>query len=303
MTAQESTPTASIIDQGAIREPEGQWALVWRQFKRHKLAVASAAILIVLGLVAILADVISPYDPNAINPQLARGYPQPPSSDHWLGTDELGRDYLSRAIAGARISLSVGFVAAGISIVIGVVLGSVAGYLGGLADSAMMRLVDIFLSVPTFFLILTVNAYLPPSIYNIMVVIGLFNWMGVARLLRGQYLALKEKDFVTAARMVGVPGTRLVVRHLLPNAMAPVIVAATLAIPAAILTESGLSFLGLGVQQPQASWGSMLESAQTWLAEAWWMWVPPGALISITVLAFNFVGDGLRDALDPYLRR
>lgn len=303
MTSKESPHKASPIDWGTMREPEGQWALVWRQFRRHKLAVASAAILIVLASVAILGDVISPYDPNAINPQLARGYPQPPSNDHWLGTDELGRDYLSRAIAGASISLSVGFVAAGISIVIGVVLGSVAGYFGGLTDSTLMRLVDIFLSVPTFFLILTVNAYLPPSIYNIMVVIGLFNWMGVARLLRGQYLALKEKDFVTAARMVGVPGTRLVVRHLLPNAMAPVIVAATLAIPAAILTESGLSFLGLGVQQPQASWGSMLENAQTWLAEAWWMWVPPGALISITVLAFNFVGDGLRDALDPYLRR
>jgi peptide/nickel transport system permease protein len=192
-------------------------------------------------------------------------------------------------------------VAVGISLAIGIVLGAAAGYFSGQVDGVMMRVVDIFLSVPTFFLILTVNAYLPASIYNIMVVIGLFNWMGVARLVRGQFLSLREKEFLTAARSVGVPGMRMVTRHLLPNAMGPVIVAATLAIPAAILTESGLSFLGLGVQAPQASWGSMLENAQAWLSQAWWMWVPPGLLISITVLAFNFVGDGLRDALDPHL--
>jgi len=290
-------------DRQAIRKPESQAAMVWRQFRRHKLALASAFVLILLFLVAILADVIAPYDPNQVNPQLARGYPQPPSAQHWLGTDELGRDYLSRAISGARISLSVGFVAVGISIVIGVFLGSLAGYLGGRVDNLIMRVVDVFLSVPAFFLILTVNAYLPPSIYNVMVVIGLFSWMGVARLVRGQFLALKETEFITAAQAVGVPGWRLITHHLLPNSMAPVIVAATLAIPAAILTESALSFLGLGVQPPQASWGSMLESAQIWLTEAWWMWVPPGVLISITVLAFNFVGDGLRDALDPSLRR
>jgi peptide/nickel transport system permease protein len=275
--------------------------MIWRQFRRHKLAMVSSVILLVLFAVAIFGDVLSPYDPNLVNPQLARGYPQPPSAAHWLGTDELGRDYLSRAISGARVSLSVGFVAVGISLAIGIVLGAAAGYFSGQVDGVMMRVVDIFLSVPTFFLILTVNAYLPASIYNIMVVIGLFNWMGVARLVRGQFLSLREKEFLTAARSVGVPGMRMVTRHLLPNAMGPVIVAATLAIPAAILTESGLSFLGLGVQAPQASWGSMLENAQAWLSQAWWMWVPPGLLISITVLAFNFVGDGLRDALDPHL--
>lgn len=300
------TNAAKIIfanQQQAVRRPESQLAMIWRQFRRHKLAIASAVILLILFAMAILADVISPYDPNEVNPRLARGYPQPPSAKHWLGTDELGRDYLSRAISGARISLSVGFVAVGISIAIGVVLGSVAGYLGGRTDNLIMRIVDTFLSVPAFFLILTVNAYLPPSIYNVMVVIGLFSWMGVARLVRGQFLSLKEKDFIIAARALGVPGRRLVTRHLLPNSLAPIIVAATLAIPSAILTESALSFLGLGVPPPQASWGSMLENAQTWLTEAWWMWVPPGTLISITVLAFNFVGDGLRDALDPFLRR
>jgi peptide/nickel transport system permease protein len=286
---------------GVRREPESQLSMIWRQFRRHKLAMASAIILLLLFAVAVLGDVISPYDPNAVNPQLARGYPQPPSKEHWLGTDELGRDYLSRAISGARISLSIGFVAVGISLAVGVAMGAAAGYFAGKVDGTIMRIVDVFLSVPTFFLILTVNAYLPPSIYNIMAVIGLFSWMGVARLVRGQFLSLKEKDFLMAARAVGVPGKRLIARHLLPNAMAPVIVAATLAIPAAILTESGLSFLGLGVQAPQASWGSMLENAQAWLSLAWWMWVPPGVLISVTVLAFNFVGDGLRDALDPHL--
>ncbi len=289
--------------QPAMRKPESQIRMIWHQFSRHRLALVSMTVLFILFAVAILADVIAPYDPNEVNPRLARGYPQPPSVQHWLGTDELGRDYLSRAISGARVSLSVGFVAVGISIAVGVVLGSIAGYFGARVDNLIMRMVDMFLSVPSFFLILTVNAYLPPSIYNVMVVIGLFSWMGVARLIRAQFLSLKEKEFVTAARALGVPGRRLVTHHLLPNSLAPVIVAATLAIPSAILTESALSFLGLGVQPPQASWGSMLQNAQAWLTQAWWMWVPPGTLISITVLAFNFMGDGLRDALDPFLRR
>lgn len=282
---------------------QGQWSIVWRQFRRHQLALLGAVVLSILFLAAIFADLISPYDPAMVNPAYAQGYPQPPTAAHWLGTDELGRDYFSRALSGARVSLSVGFVAVGISIIIGILIGSLAGYYGGVVDNLITRLIDIFLSVPTFFLILTVNAYMPASIYNIMIVIGLFNWMGVARLVRAQFMALKEKEFVIAARSVGAPGLRLVTRHLLPNAFAPVIVAATLGIPGAILTESGLSFLGLGVQPPQASWGSMLENAQGWLTTSWWMWVPPGALISITVLAFNFMGDGLRDALDPFLRQ
>jgi peptide/nickel transport system permease protein len=303
VTSTQNSQLSTVTDLKVRDEPEGQIKMIWRQFRKHKLAVISTIILLLLLGVAAAGDSIAPHDPNEINPQYAKGYPQPPDSVYVLGTDELGRDYLSRAISGARISLSVGFVAVGISLFIGLILGSVAGYFSGNIDGAIMRIVDIFLSVPNFFLILTVNAYLPPSIYNIMIIIGLFSWMGVARLVRGQFLSLKEKDFVVAAQSVGVPGFRLILRHLLPNAMAPVIVAATLAIPAAILTESSLSFLGLGVQPPQASWGSMLENAQSWLSEAWWMWVPPGLLISITVLAFNFIGDGLRDSLDPYLRR
>jgi len=286
-----------------ISRPENQWVLIWRRFRRHKLAMAGSLVLILLFAVAGLDERIAPHDPNQVRPELAMGYPQPPSTTFWLGTDEVGRDYLSRAISGGRISLSVGFVAVAIALVIGVSLGAIAGYWGGTVDNVLMRLVDVFLSVPSFFLILTVNTYLPPSFYNVMIVIGVFSWMGVARLVRGQFLSLKEKEYVMAAQSVGVPGFRLVIRHLLPNAVAPVIVAATLAIPGAILTESALSFLGFGVTPPQASWGSMLANAQAWLSYAWWMWVPPGILISLTVLAFNFVGDGLRDALDPFLRR
>ncbi len=298
-----TTTPLSVSKLKSSPNSQNQIALVWRQFRRHRLAVGGLVVLCTLFFAAIFADVISPYDPNRVNPQYAQGYPKPPSGAHWLGTDELGRDSFSRALAGARVSLSVGFVAVGISIALGIVIGATAGFYGGRIDNWITRVIDIFLSVPTFFLILTVNAYLPPSIYNIMVVIGLFGWMAVARLVRAQFLALKEKEFIIAAHSVGVPGMRLVTRHLLPNAFAPVIVAATLAIPGAILTESALSFLGLGVLPPQASWGSMLENAQGWLTTAWWMWVPPGALISLTVLAFNFVGDGLRDALDPFLRR
>ena len=280
-----------------------QSAIIWSQFRRHHLALGGSTVLLLLFLAALLAPVVSPYDPNAVDTALAHGYPQPPSAQHWLGTDELGRDGLARLLSGARISLSVGFVAVGISIIVGVILGSLAGYSGGHVDNLVSRIIDVFLSVPSFFLILTANAYLQPSIYNTMAVIGLFGWMQVARLVRAQFLGLKEKDFVVAAHMVGVPGLRLVTRHLLPNALGPVIVAATLGIPGAILTESALSFLGMGVQPPQSSWGSMLQNAQGWLTTSWWMWVPPGAAISITVLAFNFVGDGLRDALDPFLRQ
>jgi len=282
---------------------QNRWRLTWQQFRRHKLALAGAVILCLLFAAALLADVISPYDPNRPDPQYAQGYPQPPTAQHWFGTDELGRDCFSRALSGARVSLSVGFVSVGLALAIGILAGAVAGYCGGLVDELVARGIDIFISLPAFFLILAANAYLGPSIYNTMLVIGLFNWMAVARLVRAQILALKEKEFILAAHSIGVSDLRLVTRHLLPNAIAPVIVAATLGIPGAILTESGLSFLGLGVQPPQASWGSLLENAQGWLTTAWWMWVPPGALISITVLAFNFVGDGLRDALDPFLRQ
>jgi peptide/nickel transport system permease protein len=280
-----------------------QLSMVLSRFRRHKLAVVSAILLAILLLIAALGNLLMPYDPTQMNQALAMGRPQPPSAQHWLGTDEFGRDTLSRAISGAQVSLTVGFVSVGIALLVGVALGCLAGYYGGRTDNLVMRLVDVFMSVPDFFLILTVNAYLKPSIYNVMVVIGLFSWMGAARLVRGEFLRLKELDFITAARMVGVPPFRLASRHLLINAVSPIIVFATLRIPQAILTESALSFLGLGVQPPQASWGSMLFAANRWLNVAWWLWLPPGLLISLTVLAFNFAGDGLRDALDPVQKR
>lgn len=284
----------------------GPWQITWEQFTRHRLALLSLVVLLVLGAMAVFADQIAPYDPRDIDPRdarVARGFPQPPSVDHWLGTDDFNRDLFSRALFGMRISLTVGVLAMLIGIVVGVTVGALAGYVGGLMDNALMRIVDIFLSVPSFVLFLALNAALETSIWTIVLIIGLFGWMDVARLVRAEFLSLKERDFVLAARALGVSPRRLVLRHLLPNAIAPLIVASTLAVPTAILSESALSFIGLGVPPPDASLGSLLQDAKSWLVTAWWMWVVPGVLISVIVLAFNFVGDGLRDAFDPTLTR
>jgi peptide/nickel transport system permease protein len=272
---------------------------MWHQFRRNKLAVISLVFLILMSLVAVFADQLEPYDPLKMNNSYAQGEPKPPTMQYLFGTDDLGRDLFSRAISATRVSMGVGFVAVGISTIIGVLLGSMAGYFGKGVDNAIMRLADIFLSLPTFFLILTVNSFFTPSIYNIMVVIGIFNWMGVSRMVRGEFLRLIQMDFITAARMVGMRDWRIILRHLLPNSIAPIIVTATIGVPAAILLESSLSFLGLGVPPPFASWGNMLYEGKLWMHQAWWMWIPPGVLISMTVIAFNFVGDGLRDAFDP----
>jgi len=278
---------------------QSQFHQLWRQFRRNKLAVGGLVFLILMILIAVFANVLEPYDPLKLNPAYAMGLPKPPSALHWFGTDELGRDQLSRALSGSRISLSVGFVAVGISTLIGVTLGSLAGYYGGQLDNLIMRVADVFLSLPTLYLILTVNVFLKPSIFNVMAVIGIFDWMGIARLVRGQFLLLKQMDFVSAARSLGASDLRIIVRHLLPNGLAPIIVSATIGIPSAILLESALSFLGLGVPPPFSSWGNMLYAGKEWLNQAWWMWLPPGLLIAATVIAFNFVGDGLRDAFDP----
>ncbi len=284
-------------------QPTPQWKLIWRQFRRHRLAVVSALLLIFLGVVSLFADYVVPYDPNAINAAYARGRPQPPTPEHPLGTDNYGRDYLSRAVVGMRVSLVVGVTAVVFQIAIGVTIGATAGYFGGWVDNLLMRITDVFLSIPTFFLLLIVSGIFGGTLLALIFLIGALNWMTVARLVRAEFLSLKEREFVLAARCIGVPGWRLATRHLLPNAMAPIIVAATLSVPYAILTESALSFLGLGVPPPHASLGKMLEEAQQWLRAAWWIWVVPGVIISAIVLAFNFVGDGLRDAFDPQLRR
>ena len=226
----------------------------------------------------------------------------PPSPAHYLGTDTLGRDVLSRIIFGSRVSLKVGFVAVGLATLIGLFVGALAGYYGGWVDSALMRLVDLMLCFPAFFLILAVIAVLEPSIWNIMVVIGLTGWMGVARLVRAEFLSLREREFVTAARALGASDTRLILRHMLPNALAPVMVSATLGVAGAILTESALSFLGLGVQPPTPSWGNILTAGKDNIEIAWWLSVFPGLAILITVMSYNLLGEGIREAIDPRLK-
>jgi len=273
--------------------------LLWKRFRKHKLALFGVYVLPLFFAVAIFGKWLMPYDPLEVHPEQAMGLPQPPNANHLLGTDSYGRDVLSRLISGAQISLSVGFVAVGISLVIGVVLGCLAGFFGGRFDVIITRSADIFLSLPTLFLIMIVNSYLPKSIYNVMATIGVFSWMTIMRLVRGEILRLKETDFISAARALGASSIKIIWTHLLPNSIAPIIVAATIAIPYAILLESSLSFLGLGVPLPQASWGNMLYESRQWLSVAWWYWVPPGLFISLTVISFNFIGDGLRDAFDP----
>jgi peptide/nickel transport system permease protein len=227
----------------------------------------------------------------------------PPSKAHWLGTDDRGRDVLSRMIWGTRISMRIGFVAVGISMAIGLVVGALAGYYGGWVDMVVQRIIEVVMCFPSFFLILALMAFLPPSIWNIMIVLGLLGWTGIARLVRGEFLKLRDSDFAVAARATGFRDSWIMFRHLLPNALAPVWVSATFGVAGAILTESGLSFLGFGVPPPTASWGEVLKQSQQYINYAWWLVTFPGAAIFITVTAFNLVGEGLRDAMDPRLRQ
>ncbi len=275
-------------------------SVVWKRFCTNKLALAGAAVVGLLFACSFLAPLITPYDPSHLD---AWHVLLPPSTGHWFGTDELGRDVFTRVIYGARVSLKVGFVAVGISVLIGTAVGLIAGFYGGWTDSLLMRLVDIMLCFPTFFLILAVIAMLEPSIWYIMIIIGLTGWMGVARLVRAEVLTLREREFVLAARGLGASDFRIIVRHILPNAFSPVLVTATLGVAGAILTESALSFLGIGVQPPTPSWGNILTAGKEYIEFAWWLSLFPGLAILVTVLAYNLVGEGLRDALDPRLNR
>jgi peptide/nickel transport system permease protein len=278
----------------------GELRQFWSTFHRNRLALVGGLVVALLFAIAILAPVLAPRDPNRPN---TRNILAPPSRQHWLGTDQLGRDVLSRVLYGSRVSLAVGFVSVGIATLIGILLGAVAGYHGGLVDGTIMRLVDLMLVFPRFFLLLAVLAFLQPSIWTVMAVIGLTGWMGVTRLVRAEFLSLREREFVIWSESVGATAVRVIFRHILPNAMAPVLVAMTLGIPAAILTESGLSFLGLGVQPPYATWGNILNDGKDAIEIAWWMTVYPGLAILITVLSYNLLGEGIRDALDPRLRQ
>jgi peptide/nickel transport system permease protein len=267
---------------------------------RDKLALTGLLIVLGFFVLSVTSQYIAPYDPSMID---VNKILSPPSKAHLFGTDELGRDVFTRMLYGAGISLKVGFVAVGIAVIIGTVLGALSGYYGGLMDIIIMRFVDIMLCFPSFFLILAVIAFMEPSIFNIMAVIGFTSWMGITRLVRAEFLSLKERDFVLAVKAMGASNARIIFLHILPNAMAPVLVSATLGIAAAVLTESALSFLGIGVQPPTPSWGNMLTQGQNVLGIAWWLSFFPGMAILVTVLGYNLLGEGIRDAIDPRLRQ
>jgi peptide/nickel transport system permease protein len=278
---------------------ESQKKTFWHYFKKRRMAVGGLTLILIMFLIAGLAFFLAPYDPGKTEVSMKL---KAPSFQHLLGTDQLGRDIFSRMLYGSRISLSVGFVAVAISIFIGVLVGALAGYYGRWIDSLVMRFVDTMLCFPSFFLILAVVALLGPSIFNIMVVIGVTSWMGTSRFVRAEFLSLRERDFTQAAMALGVKDSRIIFRHILPNALAPVFVTATLKVASAILIEAGLSFLGFGVQPPAPSWGNILTEGRTYIFDAWWLTIFPGLAILITVLSFNLLGEGLRDALDPRLR-
>jgi peptide/nickel transport system permease protein len=298
---------------------------LWRTFRRDRLAMLGLYALGALVVVALLGQLLTGlwvvFDPATVRlpdkllPPLSPAGSSlakellPPFRSYPFGTDELGRNVFARMLQGSFVSLSVGFVAVSISLGIGITIGGLAGFYGQRklgpisVDSLLMRFTDVVLCFPTFFLILTVVALLPPSIYNIMIVIGISSWMSTARFVRAEFLALREQDFVTAAKALGLPGWRIIFRHMIPNAMAPVLVSATINVAHAILTESALSFLGFGVRPPYATWGNILADGRSYIFDAPWLFLIPGAAILVVVLAFNLVGEGLRDAMNPKLRK
>jgi oligopeptide transport system permease protein len=272
------------------------WRDAWRRLTRNKLAMAGLVFIGFVVLVAIFANVLAPYDPNRLFPGASY---QRPSAAHWLGTDDVGRDVLSRLIFGARVSLSVGVFVQVLILVIGLTIGGLAGYFGGRIDNWLMRFTDVFYAFPDLLFVIIITAALGASLLNIFLAIGLVNWTDLARLVRGQLLTLREREYVHAARSLGASAPRIIVHHLLPNAAGPVIVRLTYGVPQAIFTEAVLSFIGLGVRPPTASWGSMIERGTEAIFSAPHMVLAPALAIGFTMLAFNFLGDGLRDALDP----
>jgi peptide/nickel transport system permease protein len=284
---------------GAERPTRSIWQIAWYRFRRNRLALASAAFLIAMYFTAALAPVLAPYDPNATDIMQINARP---SRDHLAGTDENGRDVLSRLIYGSRTSMTVGLVAVLISVTIGSLVGSLAGYIGRFADTFLMRLTDGMLAIPYFFLVLIVVAVFGSSFRNLILVIGATSWMVVARVVRSEVLRYKRFDFVLAAESIGASRPRVLFRHIVPHTVPVIIVAATLGVASAILLESALSYLGLGIRPPQASWGNMLSNSQAYLWSNPVLPLYPGTLIFLTVLSYNFLGDALRDALDPQYR-
>ena len=269
-----------------------------RRFLQHRPAAVSLVVLMLLAGVALTAPWLSPYDPRAQN-FMIMGNPQPPSVEHLMGTDALGRDMFARVLYGARVSLTVGLLSALMATFIGTLVGALSGFYGGLTDNLLMRFVDLMLSIPILPMTILLAGILRPSIALIVIIIGTFGWMGTARLVRSRFLSLRESEFVEASHALGGGAGQIIVRHMLPNALGPIVVATTLAVGGAIMLESALSFLGLGVQPPTPTWGNLLNESRQWLSLAPWMAIFPGLFILITVLSVNFLGDGLRDALDP----
>jgi len=304
---------------------ESPWRLFWQLLRRDRLAMTGLVVLLALAFIAVAGKATTEwwvvFDPTTVRlvdkfrAPLSEASALLPKSDrplsgvYLLGTDELGRDVFARMLQGAFVSMSIGFVAVGIAIAVGIVLGGIAGYYGEVrfgpltVDTLIMRFTDAMLCIPIFFLILVVVALLPASIYNIMIVIGLTRWMGITRFVRAEFLSLREQDFVVAARALGLPARRIIFWHMMPNAMAPVLVTATIGVATAILTESALSFLGFGVQPPFATWGNILADGKNFIFDAPWLFFIPGLAIFIIVLAFNLLGEGMREALNPKLQR
>jgi peptide/nickel transport system permease protein len=281
---------------------DSQWAIAARHFRKNRLAMAGLVVMLLLYLVTLLTPLIAPFDPAEQGDIILTRYLSP-SWQNLMGTDKFGRDIFSRVLYGARISLSIGFIAVGISITLGVLVGALAGYFGKMVDTVLMRFTDMMLSFPRLVLLIVVIAMFESSdIWTVVVILGLTGWMGTARIVRGEVLSLREREFVQAAVALGMGHTRIIFRHIVPNTLAPVIVSATLGIGLTILTEASLSFLGLGVQPPTPSWGNMVSDGRDALVSAWWIATFPGLAIVVTVVAFNLLGDGLRDALDPRLR-
>ena len=293
-----TTPVATLKPKNVLDQPESLWSKAARRFLRHKLAMFGLVVMVLLILSAVFAEWIIPYSPTT---QDLRNLRKAPTAAHLLGTDGVGRDIMARVVHAGRVSLSVGLVSVSISMLIGIIVGATSGFLSGPTDLILMRLTDMVMAFPSLVIIITVASVMGPSVYNAMLVIGLLTWPSTARLVRGQFLSLREQQFVQAARSIGVSKWAIAFKHIFPNTISSITVAVTFGVASAILMEASLSFLGLGVQAPTPSWGNMLRDAQALniLEDMPWMWVPPGVMIALAVLSINFIGDGLRDALDP----
>lgn len=305
LTEQEILRQLSARENETLAPQQSLFTFFWRRFRKHRMAMLGLIVLLVIMLVTLAAPITARYDPTKQN---LRARYAPPSWEHWMGTDQLGRDFWARVIYGGRISLAVGLLTMLVSTTLGVMVGLLAGFYGGWVDTILMRITDVFLALPTLFVLLLMTTILraarsplfqPGSFWPIAFIIGALSWMSVARLVRASTLEVRERDFVAASRALGGSDARLLFQHILPNVASPVIVAATLRFAGAIITESGLSFLGMGVQPPTPTWGNLLSNAQTDMINAPWIAIFPGLMIFITVIAVNYIGDGLRDALDP----